>query len=30
MTEVGGNSSLTVDPPYDVPAYASTAKRAPR
>jgi protocatechuate 3,4-dioxygenase beta subunit len=30
MTRVAGASSLTVDPPYDVPEYASTAKRAPR
>jgi protocatechuate 3,4-dioxygenase, beta subunit len=30
MTEVAGAPSLTIDPPYDVPEYASTAKRAPR
>ncbi len=29
MTAVAGNPSLAVDPPYDVPEYASTAKRAP-
>jgi protocatechuate 3,4-dioxygenase, beta subunit len=30
MTEVGGGSWPALDPPYDVPEYASTAKRAPR
>lgn len=30
MTEVAGNPSLVVDPPYDSPEYHSTSKRAPK